>query len=132
MSLANSIFNGVHTSSSSLLEFTSPLPFIPSRAQAVVDQAGDVKNLEITISLVSGHGEHERTLVQDAGDELSRSTVQSECVPSGEQEAQQHLKSANHGLCLGHDEDKSFRGGGWVGVDRNLTFNLQKRRGIDE
>jgi hypothetical protein len=72
---AATFFNGIHSGASSLLESAPPFLFGPTRAGLVVDQSGDVQDFKVAISLVFGHGKHERSLVKGAGNQPAGTAV---------------------------------------------------------
>lgn len=125
-------FNGVHARGRGVLELLTPVSLGPSLARLVGAETGNVEDLEVAVALVLGHGEHQRALIQGAGNQLAGAAVEAERVPGGEEEAKEHLEASNHGVRLRHDEDKTLSGRGRVGVDANITLNLDKSRGVNE
>ena len=126
------VLDGVHPSTSGLLQAPPPLLLVPGAAAIVANEGGHIDGFQVAIALMLRHSKHERPRVEDASDQLPRPSVEAKCIPSGEEEAEQHLESADHGTNFGHDEHKPLGSRRRVRINGDATFNLEESRTVNQ
>ena len=126
------VLDCVHPGAGGLLQAPPPLLLVPGGAATFSDQSGHINGFQIAVALVLRHGKHERPRIEDASDQLPRASVKTKGVPSGEEEAEKHLESTDHGTNFGHDEDEALGSRRRVGINGHRAFNLEESRGINQ
>ena len=122
----------IHACRSQILQLLSPLPLRPSLATILANQTGYIPKLQVPISSVVGHREHESSSIQNIRDELLGSSVKIECVEHWEEELQHDFETGDGRARLRHNENKALGGSLWLRVYGDFRLNLYQSGRIDE
>lgn len=102
------IVHGIHPLARQLFQLLLPFPLRPRCTAFGENQIHHVENLQVAVSSVFWHGEHERSRVQDTRDQAPRTAVQAKSIPSREHKSEQHLEPIDGRGHFGHNEDEAF------------------------
>ena len=109
-----------------LFELPAPVALTPCLTSALVDEAGNIENLQVAVAPPFRHREHEAADIFCLGSQSLRSSVECKDVPYRIEIAKQHLEAGDHGSNLRHDKDETLDILLGVGMNRDLALDLDE------